>query len=71
MALQYFCQIRGREFGPMSGSELATLAKMGKLSEQIWCLQKTQIGRCPQGEFATLYLAQLHLNKRKFQMCRK
>ena len=32
MALQYFCQIRGKEYGPMTGSELSALAKMGKLS---------------------------------------
>ncbi len=32
MALQYFCQIKGKEFGPMSGSQLSALAQVGKLS---------------------------------------
>lgn len=54
MALQYFCLIKSKEFGPMSGSELAALAKMGKLSAADMVRQENSDRWLPAGRFNNL-----------------
>jgi hypothetical protein len=54
MALQYFCLIKSKEFGPMSGSELTALAKMGKLSATDMVRQENSGRWLPAGRFNNL-----------------
>lgn len=54
MALQYFCLIKNKELGPMSGSELAALAKMGKLSATDMVRQENSDRWLPAGRFNNL-----------------
>ena len=54
MALQYFCLIKNKELGPMSGSELAALAKMGKLSATDMVRQENSDRWLPAGRINNL-----------------
>ena len=54
MAIQYFCLIKNKELGPMSGSELVALAKMGRLSATDMVRQENSDRWLPAGRFNNL-----------------
>lgn len=54
MAIQYFCLIKNQELGPMSGPELATLARTGKLSATDMVRQENSDRWIPAGRFNNL-----------------
>jgi hypothetical protein len=54
MAIQYFCLIKNKELGPMSGSELVALAKMGRLSATDMVRQENSNQWLPAGRFNNL-----------------
>lgn len=54
MAIQYFCLIKNKELGPMSGPELVTLAKMGRLTAKDMVRQENSDQWLPAGRFNNL-----------------
>jgi len=65
MNLQCFYLIKSKELGPMIGSEMVALAKMGWLSATDMVRQENSGRLLPLGDLTILNLVPFHLTKNK------